>query len=208
MQKIINKKLLAIVFFIGLAGLCSANQNGKTLHFPKDRSLGYIKILDTTINRQFQTYHLKTPIGYLNWNDWMRAENFSQARGDVIIPPGKKAALFLNKNAFRDLSPLENLRPDDLHMLSYRQTSWNDKIKLTKDNALHISHLTGLKELRLFAITTLTESMKHLIKLPSLEMLDLPKGMTNKDLLYVTQMKSLKRLYFTENRITNFYLIL
>ncbi len=66
-----------------------------------------------------------------------------------------------------------------------------------------ITHLTGLKSLWLSQATTTTESMKHITKLQTLELLVPPKELTNKGLSYVAQLKALKRLYVAENKVSD-----
>ena len=164
----------------------------RVLHFPRDRSLGLIMVKDANIIKSnIQDFH-----------DWYSsAEDLGEAQGDVVIPTGKKAALFLNKNAIEDLSPLLNLKPDDLYMLSLIPIVRNQPLH---DKCMqHIAHLTGLKNLWLSGTRTTTESMKHITKLQSLEFLVPPTGLTNKGLSYVAQLESLKGLYFVENRVTN-----
>lgn len=198
-----NIVLTVMVVCVGLVGVCSATENGRILHFPADRSLGKIKVMDANIKRQIQISRYTDSVGYQDWYDWADAEVFSQARGDIVIPAGKKVALFLNKNAFKDLSPLLNLKPDDLYMLSLLPVTWDTNIPLISKSMQHISHLTGLKVLWLSKTTTTAEPMKHITKMQSLEMLYPPKGLTDKGLSYLTQLEFLKRLYFTENKVTN-----
>jgi len=203
--------LIAIVFCMVLGEVCAvgtAGEEGKSrvVHFPKDRSLGRIKVMDANIKRQIQASHYYAWYG-VGWHDWFywleMAEYLGEAQGDVVIPAGKKTALFLYENAFKDLSPLLNLKPDDLHMLAHIVLPWNTNIPLDVKCMQYISHLAGLKELRLYQTTATTEGMQHITKLQSLEMLRPPKGLTDNGLSYVSQLKSLKRFYLTENRITN-----
>jgi Leucine-rich repeat (LRR) protein len=171
-----------------------AASQSRVLHFPKDRSLGRIMVKDADIIKgHLQDYH-----------DWYsRGQYLGEAQGDVPIPVGKKAALFLYKNAIEDLSPLLSLNPDDLYMLSHIPLVWNRNHPLPDKCMQHIAHLTGLKTLWLAKLTATTEGMKHITKLQSLEMLVPPKGLTNRGLSYVAQLESLKGLYFGENRVNN-----
>lgn len=184
----------------------SPEASSRVLHFPKDRSLGRIKVLDSNTGRQSQTPNIDSldSVGWNDWTDWkQKAEYLGEAQGDVVIPAGKKVGLFLHKEAFKDLSPLLDLKPDDLYMLASIGPSWNTNIPLSSKRMQYITHLGGLKELRLYNTSTTTEGMKHITKLQSLEMLSPPKGLGNMGLSYVAQLKSLKRLYFNENRVTN-----
>ena len=169
-----------------------ANKTARILHFPENRSLGIIMVQD--INSQ--------PLQGYEYHFWVRGNCLGQAQGDVVIPAGKKAGLFLNGEAIKDLSPLLNLKPDDLYMLS-PQATIREQV-MPQRCMQNIAHLTGLKILLLFGITTPTESMEHITKLQSLEVLTIPKGFTNRGLSFVSQLKSLKALYFDEdNKVTN-----
>ncbi|MHC4336962.1 MAG: leucine-rich repeat domain-containing protein [Planctomycetota bacterium] len=198
--------LIVILICAGFMGACWAatdigapqavgqQRKVRVVHFPKDRSLGRIMVKDADIIKgNIQDYH-----------DWfLRGEYLGEAQGDVVIPAGKKAALFLYENALKDSSPLLNLKPDDLYMLSTVPLVWNRKHPLHDKCMSHIAHLAGLKSLWLSCTTATAEGMKHITKLQSLEVLVPPKGLTNKGLSYVAQLKSLKGLYLTKNRITN-----
>jgi len=207
--KRITMLFLVVLFFVAAGEALvegeMMEEETRVLHFPKDRSLGTIKVLDANIKRQIQTSHIDSwdSIGWHDWSDWTKAEYFGEAQGGVVIPAGKKVGLFLSKDAIKDLSPLLNLKPDDLYMLSHMPLNWNEDPILSAKCMQYIAHLAGLKSLRLFGTRTTTEGMKHIIKLQSLEMLQPPKGLTNRGLSYVAKLESLKRLYFTENKITN-----
>ena len=178
----------------------------RVLRFPNNRSLGRVKVMDADIKRRIQASHYDAldSVGRRDWVDWIeKAEYLGEAQGDVVIPAGKKVALFLYENAFKDLSPLLNLKPDDVYMLSHVQLAWNRNNQLEDKSMSYISHLAGLKELRLYQTTATTEGMEHITNLQSLEMLRPPKGLTDTGLSYVAQLESLKRFYLTENRITN-----
>lgn len=165
---------------------------GRVLHFPKDRSLGWITVQDANkIQGHIQDFH-----------DWWLAEPLGSAQGDVVIPAGKQVALFVNENAIRDLLPLLKLEPNDLYMLSSLPVVGNPL--LPNKCMRHISHLAGLKDLWLSGTRTTPKGMKHITKLQSLDMLVPPKGLTNQGLSYIAQLGALRGLYFSENKaITN-----
>lgn len=209
------KKAIVVALHLVALQLVAAEQpsltphvkdGGRIIHFSKDRSLGIVKVLDANIKRQIQTSHIDSldSVGSNDWTDWKRkAEYLGEAQGDVVIAAGKKVGLFLYEKAFKNLSPLLNLKPDDLYMLASIGPSWNTNIPLSSKRMQYIAHLGGLKELRLYNTSTTTEGMRHITKLQSLEMLSPPKGLTNKGLSYVAKLPSLKRLYFRENKVTN-----
>ena len=192
-----------ILVLVGFGAVCSGETAGaeseeRILHFPKERSLGRIMVINANIERQIKTFHFT--VDGVDWHH-RQAEYLGEAQGDVIIPAGKKTALILNKNAIKDLSPLLNLKPDDLYMFSNMLTATN--YPSVSKSMRYIAHLTGLKDLELGSTKITSEGMKHIIKMQSLETLILPKGLTNRGLSYVAQLESLKGLYFTENSVTN-----
>ncbi|HIJ72258.1 MAG TPA: hypothetical protein HPP87_13025, partial [Planctomycetes bacterium] len=168
----------------------NAASQPRILHFPKDRSLGRVTFADADIQETRYDFHF-----------WYGQPEYKEAKGNVVMPPGKEAALFLYKDSFRDLSPLLELKPDDLFMLCTMSTF--HKHSFSQRNMEHIAHLTGLKIFRIRSIGNSIENMKPITKLQSLEKLILPRGTTNRGLSYVSQIKSLKRLIFAPNKVTN-----
>ena len=193
MKKITKTVLIAMVIFVGLAGVSSAAGSGRVLHFPKDRSLGRIKFMDANTDEYLQI-----------WSWYWKVEYAGDAQGDVIIPAGKKAALFLYKSAFEDLSPLLKLKPDDIFMLS-SIGAHDDQPLLSEKCVSYITHLAGLKYLWLDGTRARTKIIEQIATLQSLELLAPPKGLTNRGLSYISQLKSLKVLSLPdwESRITN-----
>jgi len=103
-----------IVFIYGFIATVSAqNSQSRILHFPADRSLGRITVLDAGIKREIT--HFSHWIDG-TWNG--ESETLGEAQGDVLIPAHKIVALTVNKHAIRDLSPLLKLRGDDLYKLT------------------------------------------------------------------------------------------
>jgi len=166
----------------------------RVIHFPKDRSLGAIKIQDAGIKRQIETFH--------HWIDGTSWEYLCEATGDVTVPVGKRVGLFVNKAAAEDLSPLSELRPDDLYLLRLPGSVASD------DNAddrcmPHLAGLTGLKELMLQWTNITSKGMRFIKDMKSLECLCTPAEITDTGLRYVSQLPSLKRLYIKRNKLTN-----
>ena len=164
----------------------------RVLHFPKDRSLGRIMVQDVDLKRQIQNFSY-----WIDGASWFEAEYLGEAQGDVTIPAGKKVGLMVSKNAVRDLSPLLSLKSDDLYMLSLRT------LPATNGCMRYITHLTGLKELDLYGTNITSAGIKPVTKLKSLEMLTLPKSITDRSLYYIGQLVSLKRLHLIESSATD-----
>jgi len=120
----------------------------------------------------------------------------------VSIPAGKRLALVVSKDGLRDLSPLSNLRPDDLYKLTiYGPPPPGPK---PDDRCMpHIAHLTGLKVLELEDTAISVKGVKLLCNLESLERLSLSKQLTDEGLAEVSQLRSLKGLYIKESRLTD-----
>ena len=186
--------LYAMLILASIKAAAIAEDEARILHFPRDRSLGLIVVKDAD--------SIEGQIPQKNW--FQKSECFSEAQGDVIIPSGKIVALLVNRDAIKDLSPLLNLKPDDLYMLSQLTGAWDENYPLSNKGMKHISHLTGLKGLWLQQTRTTTQGIEHITKLQSLELLAPPKRLTNKGLSYVAELKSLRDLHLMDyDRITN-----
>ncbi len=168
----------------------------RVVYFPTDRSLGRLMIQDQSTERIIETFHYW---GTREDTDW---DYLGQATGKVTIPAGKRLALYVSQDGWRDLSPLSNLKPDDLYMLTiYGQYTGG---QLPDDRCMpHIAHLTGLKSLNLGATNISDSGIKFTKDFKSLERLFLPQAITNKGLAQVAQLQSLKALQFYENHVTN-----
>jgi len=145
------------MFMMAEAGLADPKP-AWTLHFPTDRSLGAILVLDQA---KVET------AGYYDW------EGLCEARGDVVIPAGKAVQLELSREGSLDLSPLKALEPNDVTFLFCRDTDVDD------EGLQYVSHLTGLREIYLRSTQVLGPGLKYLAPLTSLKDLDL--GATHVD---------------------------
>jgi len=132
-------------------------------------------------------------------NKW---ELLGEATGDVIVPAGKRLALFVSQNGWKNLSPLSKLRPDDLYMLNIPGPYPSGP--MPDDRCMpHIAHLRGLKILKLGNTNISAGGLKLLGNLSSLEQLSFSKGLTDAGLAEVARLPSLKALYLKEHRLTN-----
>lgn len=171
--------------------------NERIVHFPSDRSLGMLKIQDAGIVRQIKDFNYWV-VKSDWWNpDW---EYLCEATGDVTVPAGKRLALFVNKVAWRDLSPLSELRPNDLYMLSL---AGSISVKPDDRCMQHIAGLTGLKVLSLLGTNISSKGLRYIKDFKKLERLYLPDRITNAGMADVAELHSLKGLYFKINRVTN-----
>ena len=168
----------------------------RVVHFPADRTLGKLMIQNENVKRHIESFSHWTEAGDTEW------EYLCQARGDVTVPTGKRLALYVAQAAWKDLSPLLGLDPNDLHMLtiygsSHSRTPPDDRCMP------HIAHLTGLKVLSLENTSISARGVQSLKHLKNLERLALSKRATDQTLAEIAQLPSLKALYLMENRLTN-----
>ena len=156
-----------------------------------------VMIQDSSINRHIDTFHHATEAS-TNW------EYLSDAQGDVIVPTNKRVQLVINKEGWRDLSPLSRLGPNDIYQLGFNSPPED----LGPDYTFmpYVAGLTGLKVLylgysKMEVISD--EDLRFLKHLRSLERLHLPGGIGDKGLTYVAEVQSLKGLYFGLTGITD-----
>ncbi len=167
----------------------------RIVHFPQDRTLGQLFIQDTDTKRQTDTTFYQV-------NDYDGWEYFGQARGDVVVPAGKRLKLIIARDAWKNLSPLSRLRADDLYALII---AWGIPNTMSPDDRCmrNIANLTGLKYLSLGRTNISSEGLKNIRNFKSLEYLELPEKVSDEGMVYIAQLPSLKGLYFRENMVTN-----
>jgi Leucine-rich repeat (LRR) protein len=175
--------MVAIVIALYSQRITLAEVKTRVVHFPKDRSMGILYLLDTSQSDTSES------------SDW---ERFREATGDVAVPAGKVLRLDLNKEAGYDLSPLLELRPDDLVVLRCFG------VVMADEQLQHISDLTGLQEINLSGTGILGTGLKHLAKLKSLERLVLNNTRVgDNELAHLTNLPSLKWLCLFGTRTTD-----
>jgi hypothetical protein len=136
---------------------------------------------------------------------WSRDEEWQergQARGDVTLPTGHEACLTVqHPQAWRDLSPLLKLRPDDLYRLSIGGPPGESS---AGDSCIpYIAHLAGLQELDLRLTNISTAGRKSITALKSLRRLMVPSRMDDNGMAYVTELPALTGLYLREDCVTS-----
>ena len=162
----------------------------RVVHFPKNRSLGKLEIQDENAVRELTYWFHWTGIAGPQW------EYLGQAQGDVLVPAGKRLSLFVDKTAWRDLSALSKLRPDDLYRLYLPAIPLTDRVKPDDKCMPHIAHLTGLKSLALDRTDITAKGLKYLTNLSSLEYLGVPYRITDKGMAHIAALTSLKGITF------------
>ncbi len=189
-------RVVWILTVLGGAGLKGASgMETRTLHFPTDRSLGKVLVCEPGPDRPLE--------GFFYWIRGEEWQYLADARGDVAVPAGKWILLNVErKEAWSDLSPLRNLRPDDLYQLGIH--GWSTGGAKPGDACMqHVAHLTGLRVLDLSQTNITGAGMKWIAGLQNLRRLTAPDRMDDAGLAHVTRLPALAGLYLRESRVTN-----
>jgi hypothetical protein len=129
----------------------------RRVRFPTDRSIGMLSMRDRN----------SSPDNYAFW------EPLGEARGVILVPGGKELRLVINPQAATDLSPLSQLRSDDLQYLQLSGT------RVSNAGLSHLSKLTGLKVLWLYDTPISDAGLAHLRGLTGLRVLNLRSTMVS-----------------------------
>ena len=187
---------LIFILFQLAASVCFAGGGERVLHFPADRSLGSVMIRDANIDRNIEEFAHWTTKADMSW------VRLCEAQGEVRIPAGKLVQLKVAAKNLKNIDGLKGLGADDLHMI------WlygdGDKRQLPDDRCMeHISHMTGLKELRIRSTRITSRGLFMIKDLQQLERLWLGEHITDSGMRVVANLKSLKYLYMKNSQITN-----
>ncbi|MBN1972192.1 MAG: leucine-rich repeat protein [Sedimentisphaerales bacterium] len=161
----------------------------RTLHFPKDYSLG--------------TYCIRMPSddpgAGVPRSFMQNLEYLGEAQGDIRVPSNAQVTLSIDPTSTKvNLSGMDKLRPDDLYCVMSPPNPLNPLgVGTSVDNSImpHIAHLTGLKALQLSFTEVNDVGMKYITALKSLEHLETSTQITDRGMAYVGQLPSLKFLW-------------
>ncbi len=150
-----------------------APRRPRAVTFPKNRSLGdlYVEPIHT--------------------GDSCRAEReeLGRARGEVVVPAGKRLLLYVSEKGARDLRPLPKLAPWDLQALNLSGCEIKDA------DLIHLRGLTWLEDLDLSCNRFTGFGLAHLGAMLLLERLDLYGGdLTDEGLGHLPALPSLREL--------------
>jgi len=183
-----------------------AGAQSRVLRFPKDRSMGTLQMRDAGVHEGL----------------FKGFAEFCEARGDVVVPPGKELILNPSREAARDLSPLTELKTDDLYAiycwqipiddqglrhvarLSGLKALWLAHTPISDKGMAHLRGLRSLKSLLVMGTEVGDEGMAHLSEMDSLEYLN-PRAtnVTDHGLAYLSGLKSLKFIDLGYCKITD-----
>ena len=174
------------------AAPATAPAGQRVLHFPKDRAAGVVFVEQSTRGSE---YYFQRG----NW-DGYTWQCLGEARGDIIIPAGKKVKLEIDPPAlFQTLAGLGRLAPDDIYHLKLRLNSDGKKEMPNGFDPQALlataAGLRGLKVLDLGEMPITAAGLRSLRNFTQLERLIPPDEMTNEGLSIVWELGSLKGFY-------------
>ena len=158
-------------------------QSGQRIvHFPPDKGLGLLKTIEASGGHPSIT---NTHFNYCG---------LGPARGDVIVPAGKRLILYVSERTLKNLPGLAGLKPDDLYKVSLRG-SYSGGPKLGDIHLRHLAHLTGLKQLSLFNANITQRGIRHILGLRQLNYLETSSDrLDDRALPYIAELSSLETL--------------
>ena len=152
--------------------------SAKLVRFPTTRSLGKV--------------HLSN---YSHPSDWFE---YSDARGEVVIPPGCKLMLHISNEALTDLTPLTDLAPDALYAIDFNNT------KVKDEDLFFVQSLIHLHGIALWETDVGNLALEHIAKLTSMQWLDLgDTRVTDEGLTHLRGMERLQSLTLLNTRISD-----
>jgi len=152
--------------------------SAKLVRFPTTRSLGKLHLSD-----------------YSHPRGWVE---YSDARGEVVIPPGCKLMLHISNEALTDLTPLTDLAPDALYAIDFNNTKVKDQ------DLFFVQSLTHLHGIALWETDVGDLALEHIAKLTSMQWLDLgDTRVTDEGLTHLRGMVRLQSLTLLNTRVSD-----
>jgi len=175
----------------------------RIVHFPRDRSMGKLYVLDR--GRDFPTDD------FYGWFPPNKKKWLGEAQGDVAVPANKMLRLDITEEAWKGGDAFAALEPDDIQIVTFRlYRSADDSAlegigKLTGLDVLMtgaemtgrgLRYLKGLDNLQyLYLGRTRSKSLAHLSELPSLRYLSFPgPSVTDAKIVNIGKITSLREL--------------
>lgn len=132
-----------------------------------------------------------------------KMEEFSRARGEIHVPPGKRVILCLRGPGVtpqRYLAAIESLGPDDLYGLQFFSPQ---PIRIDDGLIAPLAKLTGLRTLDLAGVGISPKGLSFLAGLPHVEQLTAPAGLTDAAMAEIARMPSLRTLHVRGDGLTD-----
>jgi len=190
--------LLAVVSQATMAGqVCAGREDlpERILHFPNGQSVGQIRLIDPRhslpeITREFHPGYVFAPVQYVG-----------QAQGDVVIPAGKRASLFLGGPGVtrqQCLDCLGSLNPGDIQGLDFEPS-------LKADDAFlpYIARLTGVSGICPVYARFSGKGWATLQSLTQLEHICTPYGLTDDEMAGIAALQTVNEMEIVATKLTD-----
>lgn len=164
----------------------SPEPRGRTLRFPGDRALGIIYV------------HPEDAPDLTSMNRYDLWKRIGDARGLVALPAKGLVRLDVSKAALADLSPLEQLAPESIQVLSFHD------LAATDEALRHVGHFTGLKKINLggnYFTGRGLRQLGNLVRLMSIGLAD--STIDDEGIRAIAHLKSLRSIGLYRSRITD-----
>lgn len=175
--------LCTVLFGTQFGGVTHAQQTTpgvRTLQFPEDRSMGQISI---------------RPWGAMYNAEW---QDYQDARGAVQIPANTEASLQVSETACVDLSPLAQLRADDLQGISFQRTP------VTDADLAYIEGMSALRDVHLGGTSIGDKGLSYLQNISTIDELILrDTRVTDSGMSYVENLSHMKFLMLNMTDVTD-----
>jgi len=157
-------------------------QAERVVHFPPDKDLGLLKTIEAS----------KGHPSIVNTDFDYRV--LGAAKGDVIVPAGRRLVLFVGEKTLRNLPSLSSLKPDDLYSVNLNG-SYSGGLKLGDNHLAPLAGLTGLKQLAIANADITQGGIQHLLGLKNLNYLEISSmSLDDGALPYIAELSSLETL--------------
>lgn len=164
----------------------------RVIRFPHRRSVGTLFVADENQPEEWELLNQARGLIVTPENQPIKWAWLEEARGKVSIPAGVKLKLKVSGKGSGSLSPLADLRPDDLHVLDLSRS------EVVDTSLEHIQNLTGLKVLELTATNVTDLALQYLSELIELRGLGLSHcQISGKGLVYLKKMTDLRELWMS-----------
>ncbi|MHC4204435.1 MAG: hypothetical protein ACYSTT_07265 [Planctomycetota bacterium] len=180
--------IIAAIIVLGHTNSRLTAGQERILHFPNDRSIGSLYVVD----RVYPTDDIWA------WLFPWEMKWLSEARGNVKVPADKWLRLDVSEKAWSRPKPFAGLKPDDIQILNFSTYKYADTSVLED-----VRQLTALEVLNLAQTETIETGLKHLTGLKKLKYLYLPGHIRSEELAHLSELTALEFLHIEGPMVTD-----
>jgi Leucine-rich repeat (LRR) protein len=178
---------VVVVFLGNVGGKLMASQE-RIIHFPRDRSIGNLYVVD----RVYPTDD------FWAWLFAWETKWLGEARGDMKVPANKWLRLDVSEKAWSRPRPFDGLKPNDIQILNFFTYKGADASVLED-----VEQLTALEVLNLAQTETIETGLRYLTSLKKLKYLYLPGHVRTDELAHLSKLTSLEFLHIEGPMVTD-----